>query len=107
MTVQPIPRLTTPTKLVLRFLLAENRVLWTRQVSTGTDLSRYTTESVLNRLERAGWLTSEREDPATAYAEARGVRRFWQFTDEGRQLAKDVLEAGHAIQLPERGMSLD
>lgn len=107
MALQPLARLTTPTKLILRELVAANRGIWTKEMAKATDLSWYTADTVLKRLEHAGWLTSEREDPAVAQENARGVRRYWQLTDEGRQAAQDLLQAGRVIQPRSSGMSLD
>ena len=93
---------------MLRQLVKADHGVWTGEVAKATDLTWNTADMVLKRLERADWLTSEREHREVAVEEARGVRRYWEFTNEGRKAAVDLLEAGHVhYQRGDTGMSLD
>jgi PadR family transcriptional regulator PadR len=81
------PRMTLPTQLVLGVLLSDPDgqhygLAISKQVGRQTG-SIY---PILARLERAGWVTSQREDIDPA-AEGRRPRRYYKLTELGRQRA--------------------
>jgi PadR family transcriptional regulator, regulatory protein PadR len=88
---QRTPRMTIPTQLVLRALLADpSKELYGVEIGTAAGLPSGTVHPILARLETVGWLTSRWEeiDPR---AEGRPARRYYQLTPDGLELARAAL----------------
>lgn len=86
------PRMTLPTQLVLRALLADpGQEMYGLQICTVAGLPSGTIHPILARLEGLGWLESRWEDTASAHAEGRPQRRYYQFTTDSAELARTAL----------------
>ena len=104
------PRMTLPTQLVLRVLLAEpNQEVYGLEIGESAGLASGTVHPILARLEGIGWLTSRWEDidPVT---EGRPARRYYRLTatgaEEGRAaLAKAWRSPARALTHPLAGAS--
>lgn len=88
----PQPRMTIPTQLVLRALLAEpTHEMYGLQISAAAGLPSGTIHPILARLEREfGWLTSHWEDVVPA-KEGRPRRRYYKLTEDGAERARIAL----------------
>ena len=102
------PRMTIPTQLVLRALLAEPaREMYGLQICAAAGLPSGTIHPILARLEHEhGWLTSRWEDIKPA-DEGRPRRRYYRLTDGGAErarvaLARAAASAGTTIGLRAR-----
>jgi PadR family transcriptional regulator len=85
------PRMTIPTQLVLRALLADPaRELYGVEVGTAAGLPSGTVHPILARLEGVGWLTSRWED-IDPRVEGRPARRYYGLTPDGLELARAAL----------------
>ena len=86
------PRMTIPTQLVLRALLAESaHEMYGLQICEQAGLPSGTIHPILARLEREhGWLTSRWED-ITPQDEGRPRRRYYQLTRDGAERARIAL----------------
>ena len=85
------PRMTLPTQLVLRALLADPaQEMYGLQICTEAGLPSGTIHPILARLEHLGWVQSRWEDIDT-HAEGRPRRRYYQLTRDGAELACDAL----------------
>ncbi len=86
------PRMTIPTQLVLRTLLADPaREMYGLQICTESGLPSGTIHPILARLEREfGWLTSRWED-IEPEAEGRPRRRYYRITEGGAERARIAL----------------
>jgi PadR family transcriptional regulator, regulatory protein PadR len=85
------PRMTIPTQLVLRALLADPaKELYGVEIGQAAGLPSGTVHPILARLETVGWLTSRWEDidPRT---QGRPARRYYRLTPEGLELARAAL----------------
>jgi len=86
------PRMTIPTQLVLRALLANpTHEMYGLQICAEAGLPTGTIHPILARLEKEhGWLTSRWEDinPAT---EGRPRRRYYKLTEDGAERARIAL----------------
>src|ERR671913_278656 len=85
------PRMTIPTQLVLRALLADPaQELYGVEIGAAAGLPSGTVHPILARLETVGWLTSRWEeiDPR---AEGRPARRYYRLTPDGMELARSAL----------------
>jgi PadR family transcriptional regulator len=85
------PRMTIPTQLVLRALLAEpTRELYGVQIGQAAGLPSGTVHPILARLEAVGWVESKWEeiDPRV---EGRPARRYYNLTTDGIELARGAL----------------
>jgi PadR family transcriptional regulator, regulatory protein PadR len=85
------PRMTIPTQLVLRALLAEpSKELYGVEIGAAAGLPSGTVHPILARLETVGWLTSRWEeiDPR---AHGRPARRYYHLTADGMELARAAL----------------
>lgn len=88
---QPGPRMTIPTQLVLRALLAEpTREMYGLQACAAAGLPSGTIHPILARLERLGWLESHWED-ISPEQEGRPRRRYYRLTDDGAERARIAL----------------
>ena len=85
---QPGPRMTIPTQLVLRALLAEpTQEMYGLQICAAAGLPSGTTHPILARLEGLGWLQSRWED-ASPREEGRPRRRYYRLTEDGAEQAR-------------------
>jgi PadR family transcriptional regulator len=85
------PRMTIPTQLVLRALLADPaQELYGVEIGAAAGLPSGTVHPILARLETVGWLESrwEQIDPHT---EGRPARRYYRLTTDGLELARSAL----------------
>ena len=91
MSKPPVPRMTLPTQLVLRTLLAEpTQEMYGLQICSDAGLPSGTIHPILARLENLGWLESRWED-IDSHAERRPRRRYYRLTTDGTELARDAL----------------
>jgi PadR family transcriptional regulator, regulatory protein PadR len=85
------PRMTIPTQLVLRTLLAEpTREMYGLQVCQAAGLPSGTIHPILARLEGVGWLESRWED-ADPQEEGRPRRRYYRLSEDGAEQARVAL----------------
>jgi PadR family transcriptional regulator, regulatory protein PadR len=89
---RPGPRMTIPTQLVLRALLAEpTQELYGLQICEQAGLPSGTIHPILARLEREhSWVTSRWED-ITPHDEGRPRRRYYRLTEDGAERARTAL----------------
>jgi PadR family transcriptional regulator, regulatory protein PadR len=88
----PSPRMTLPTQLVLRALLADPaHEKYGLQICDDAGLPSGTIHPILARLEKLGWLESRWEDETTAHQEGRPRRRYYHLTTGGAELARTAL----------------
>ncbi|MFI7107756.1 PadR family transcriptional regulator [Nonomuraea sp. NPDC050227] len=91
-----LPRMTMPTMLVLRALLEDpTRAMYGLEICAAAGLPSGTIHPILARLEGFGWLESSWEelDPRE---EGRPRRRYYRFTPDGAQLARQALDRSAA-----------
>ena len=85
------PRMTIPTRLVLRAMLAEpTREMCGLQICTAAGLRSGTIHPILARLEGLGWLESRWEDVVPT-EEGRPRRRYYKLTEDGAERARIAL----------------
>jgi PadR family transcriptional regulator, regulatory protein PadR len=86
------PRMTIPTQLVLRALLADPaREMYGLQICAGAGLPSGTIHPILARLEHEyGWLTSRWEN-IKPEDEGRPRRRYYRLTEDGAERARLAL----------------
>ena len=90
------PRMTIPTQLVLRALLADpSKEQYGVEIGATAGLPSGTIHPILARLEGVGWLESRWEeiDPR---AEGRPARRYYQLTPDGLELARAALARAYS-----------
>ena len=90
------PRMTIPTQLVLRALLADpSKEQYGVEIGAAAGLPSGTVHPILARLEGVGWLTSRWEeiDPR---AEGRPARRYYRLTSDGMELARSALARAYS-----------
>lgn len=83
--------MTTPTQLVLRAMLEQpSRAMYGLEICSAAGLASGTIHPILARLEQVGWLESSWEaiDPRQ---EGRPRRRYYRFSRDGAELARDAL----------------
>jgi PadR family transcriptional regulator len=91
MVQQRTPRMTIPTQLVLRALLADpTQELYGVEIGTAAGLPSGTVHPILARLETVGWLES-RWEQINPRAEGRPARRYYRLTTDGLELAASAL----------------
>jgi DNA-binding PadR family transcriptional regulator len=89
------PRMTLPTQLVLRAMLAEpSQEMYGLQICQAAELPSGTIHPILARLEGCGWLESRWEDIAPA-TEGRPRRRYYRLSTEGAEYARTALARVH------------
>lgn len=89
------PRMTLPTQLVLRAMLAEpTREMYGLQIGQAAELPSGTVHPILARLEGWGWLESRWEDIDPA-KEGRPRRRYYRLSAEGAECARTALAGVH------------
>jgi len=87
----PGPRMTIPTQLVLRALLAEpTREMYGLEICTEAGLPSGTIHPILARLEGLGWVESQWED-IEPKDEGRPRRRYYKLTKDGAERARIAL----------------
>jgi len=85
------PRMTIPTQLVLRAMLAEpGREMYGLQICQQAGLPSGTIHPILARLEALGWADSHWED-ADPQHEGRPRRRYYKLTEDGAERARIAL----------------
>jgi PadR family transcriptional regulator, regulatory protein PadR len=88
-----IRRVTQPTVLVLRSLLAQPGRRWYGlELCRATGLPSGTLYPIIARLEQEGWLASEWEDPKLHESRGRARRRYYWMTGAGAAEATALLE---------------
>jgi PadR family transcriptional regulator PadR len=91
MSKQPGPRMTIPTQIVLRAMLAEpTREMYGLQICEAAGLPSGTIHPILARFEKLGWLESRWED-AVPQEEGRPRRRYYKLTEDGAERARIAL----------------
>jgi PadR family transcriptional regulator, regulatory protein PadR len=91
MSKQSGPRMTMPTQLVLRALLAEpTQEMYGLQICQAAGLPSGTIHPILARFERLGWLESRWED-ANPQEEGRPRRRYYRMSEDGAERARIAL----------------
>jgi PadR family transcriptional regulator len=89
------PRMTLPTQLVLRAMLAEpTKEMYGLQICEAAELPSGTIHPILARLEGYGWLESHWED-VDPVKEGRPRRRYYRFTPDGAECARTALSRIH------------
>lgn len=84
--------MTLQTQLVLQALLRHPaEELWGRKLAELTGLMPGTTQPILMRLERFGWVKSRRESADEARTDGRPARRYFALTADGAVKAADAL----------------
>jgi len=85
------PRMTIPTQLVLRALLADpTHEMYGLQICAAAGLPSGTIHPILARFEHIGWLKSCWED-ASPQEEGRPRRRYYRLTEDGAEQARIAL----------------
>lgn len=85
------PRMTLPTQLVLRALLADpSQEMYGLQISQAAELPSGTIHPILARLEGYGWLESRWED-IDPHEKQRPRRRYYRLTPDGAELSQTAL----------------
>jgi PadR family transcriptional regulator, regulatory protein PadR len=90
------PRMTIPTQLVLRALLADpTQERYGVEIGAAAGLPSGTVHPILARLEGVGWLESRWEeiDPR---AKGRPARRYYRLTPDGLELARAALARAYS-----------
>src|SRR5215213_1637146 len=90
------PRMTIPTQLVLRALLADpTKERYGVEIGAAAGLPSGTVHPILARLEGVGWLESRWEeiDPRAA---GRPARRYYQLTPDGVELARAAMARAYS-----------
>lgn len=88
MSKQPAPRMTLPTQLVLRALLAESaQEMYGLQICQAAGLPSGTIHPILARFEALGWLQS-RWESVSPQEEGRPRRRYYRLTEDGAERAR-------------------
>ncbi len=86
------PRMTLPTQLVLRALIADpTREMYGLEIGRLAELPSGTIHPILARLERCGWLESRWEE-ADPKQEGRPRRRYYRLTPDGVVLGARALD---------------
>lgn len=89
------PRMTLPTQLVLRALLADPaQEMYGLQIGEAAELPSGTVHPILARLEGCGWLESRWEDIDPVKA-GRPRRRYYRLSAEGAECARAALTRVH------------
>jgi PadR family transcriptional regulator PadR len=85
--MEPLTRMTVPTRMVLTALLAGRS--YGQRIATEARLRTATVYVILARLERAGLAAStwEDRDSPGELRDTGAPRRYWELTPEGRELA--------------------
>jgi len=85
------PRMTLPTQLVLRALLAEpTQEMYGLQICTEAGLPSGTIHPILARLEGLGWVKS-RWEQIDSHEQGRPRRRYYKITEDGAEQARIAL----------------
>lgn len=96
------PRMTVPTLLVVRAMLAEPaREMYGLEICKAAELPSGTIHPILARLEGCGWLESRWEDIEPA-EKGRPRRRYYRLSPEGAERARAALERVRPVPVAER-----
>lgn len=98
------PRMTEATQQVLRELLADPTAeMYGLEICKAVDLAPGTVHPILYKFEQIGWLESRFEeiDPSDA---GRPRRRYYQFTPDGAEFARDALARAHKPRRQQVGL---
>ncbi|MEW9549297.1 PadR family transcriptional regulator [Nonomuraea sp. NPDC050783] len=91
-----VPRMTMPTRALLRVLLAEPaRERYGLELCDLAGLPGGTVYPILARLEQLGWMESRWEDPGTHEKAGRPRRRYYRLTPDGAERARDAVARAH------------
>jgi DNA-binding PadR family transcriptional regulator len=89
--------MTTQTVAVLSVMVDEpGKAHYGLVIARRAGLKTGTLHPILARLQQAGWLSSEWEDPAGHEDAGRPRRRYYRFTDEGERAARRAIAAVNA-----------
>jgi len=100
-------RMTLQTQLVLRAMLAEPAAeSYGLQLCAETGLPAGTIYPILARLEQAGWVRSNWEDPCAHVAEGRPRRRYYLLTSDGAEQARSAIERADRARVKLRSAGL-
>src|ERR671917_1048219 len=89
------PKMTLPTQLVLRAMVADpTREMYGLEIGQAAELASGTIHPILARLEGCGWLESRWED-VDPRVEQRPRRRYYRFTPDGVELSRAALARVH------------
>lgn len=89
------PRMTLPTQLVLRAMVADPaKEMYGLEIGQAAELASGTIHPILARLEGCGWLESRWEDADPKRA-GRPRRRYYRLTPHGLQYAVNALARVH------------
>jgi PadR family transcriptional regulator, regulatory protein PadR len=103
MTGPSSPRMTIPTQLVLRALLAEpTRERYGLDIGDEAGLPSGTIHPILARLEGVRWVESRWED-VDPRAEGRPARRYYRLTSAGVEYARSALARAYRGKRAARG----
>jgi PadR family transcriptional regulator PadR len=87
-----MPKMTIQTGMILEQMVKNPAdAMYGLELMNVINLKSGTVYQILARLERAGWLTSEWEDPAVHEAEKRPRRRMYRLTPDGIEQARRVV----------------
>ncbi|MFB2555648.1 PadR family transcriptional regulator [Herbiconiux liangxiaofengii] len=85
--MQPLQRVTAPTVDVLSAMLDGSGPIWGLRIVKESGRPSGTVYPILDRLERQGWIESTWEELGGRESPP---RRLYEFTDEGREAARDL-----------------
>jgi PadR family transcriptional regulator PadR len=86
------PRLTPQTIAVLRVLLATPATpRYGLEIAREAGLKTGTLHPILARLQQAGWVDNFWEEPAEHEDQGRPRRRYYRFTSDGAQFARQAI----------------
>lgn len=94
---RPEPRMTLPTLLVIRAMLAEPaQEMYGLEICRAADLPSGTIHPILARLEGCGWLESRWEDkPPDEAVGGKPRKRYYRLSPGGAERARAALEKVH------------
>ena len=88
----PGPKMTLPTQLVLRAMIAEpTKEMYGLEIGQAAELASGTIHPILARLEGCGWLESRWED-TDPHQQGRPRRRYYRLTPDGIVYAARALD---------------
>ena len=98
----PPPRMTIPSQLVLRALLADpTREMYGAEIGAAAGLPSGTVHPILARFEGVRWLESHWED-INPRVEGRPARRYYRLTADGMEAARTALaRADRPVRSPQ------
>jgi len=89
-----MPKMSVQTQAILAALLQDvTRPHYGLEMAKAAGLPSGTIYPILARLEREGWVESEREDIIDASAAGRRPRRYYRLTGEGAHVARAEIDS--------------